>query len=831
MKSASASANSSQALLSILPILLMPVGFVLLALIITYFRRRQQRKSNPQIRFDKPLWRASVDTFGAIVLIWSILYFLFPIQNNQIRFSPQLSGLFANPVIAIGTIIAIPAIISGLFLWYLISVVKKLVYAGDYEDGLKFVRRWKWLPIMKNILINLEGSILHMAGRYAEAEACFSKVEVASRNPKKNQRQARGSNLGSLGWALMRQERYSEALEVFQESIDLYPEGADNFSGLGETLLWMGNAPQEALKYLDRGIENKRYRMNTDRFVWGELLANRAWALAQAGDCDQALKTYQQALTETEQDCMPALAGLHVRGAYILRLCGDEAKATSELNIAINMDRLGGYGQLAKAALKVSQEQIGLAQLPIPADGASVVSAIRRSTPPQRPIKVVRENLMLVAQGKNYSYVYLLRPQTDGSTILQVVADQATSVENAINNADLKAGLTSLIANVKRTTTDTSYVVDHLKSIAKAVSESAPVTELAANVPATLESASSFDTAAVFARKPLPSVTAKDRPMGSLNPSWYASMSFVMTPLISSLVLSYFWRRLGKPSWMWISMAFAILLPIVGLGGAFILARNVPPALQVSLILGGAGVWYGYAFALASVLEGPYQKWHQGGKEALVNYPYKWGRGALIGVGTVAAAAILGVVLNVTQPGPQKFDHDLMSMTYPPSWTVGDMNKLQSCTSDSECFAWLYEKRFGYSNIVFGRFHLNSTASASTVEHNTWNNLSRQYNDMTLETRDTIQISGIEAARRFYFYPSDDPKSTDMVYSMQIYMVRGQYAYYISEWSVNKGIFKEDKAAIDQMLSTYVLKAGIDGFASKPVRWLYPSGNPLVNWG
>ncbi|MBI1282187.1 MAG: tetratricopeptide repeat protein [Anaerolineaceae bacterium] len=831
MKSGSASANSSQALLSILPVLLLPLGLVLLAVIITYFRRRQQSKANPQIRFDKPLWRASFDTFGAVVLIWAILYFLFPIQDNQIRFSPQLSGLFSNPIIAIGTIIFIPLAISGIFLWYLINGVKPLVYRGDYDRALKFVLRWKWLPVMQNILINLEGSILHLAGRYTEAEACFSKVEVASRNPKKNQRQARGSNLGSLGWALMRQQRYAEALKVFEESIELYPEGSDNFSGLGETLLWMGNASQEALKYLDRGIENKRYRMNTDRFVWGELLANRAWALAQSGDCDQALKTYQQALTETEQECLPALAGLHVRGAYILRLCGDDAKATSELNAALKIDPSGGYGQLAKAALDVPQEKIGLSQLSIPADGVTVVNAIRRSTPPQRTIKTVRENLMLVAQGSSYSYVYLLRPQTDGSTVLQVVVDQAASVENAINNTDLKAGLTSLMANVKRTTTDSGYAAEHLKSIANAVSQPAPAAEAAEAVPPTATSTGGYDTAAVFARKSLPSVTAKDRPAGSLNPSWYAGMSFVMTPFISSLVLSYFWRRLGKTSWMWISMAFAILLPLVGLGGAFILARNAPPNLQFSLILGGAGIWYGYAFALASVLEGPYQKWHQGGKEALVNYPYKWGRAALVGMGTVAAAVILGTVLTITQPGPQKFDHELMSLTYPPNWTVGDTNKLQSCATDSECFAWLYEKRYGYSNILFGRFHLTSTNTAASVERFTWNNLSRQNEGMTLELRDTVQISGMEAARRFYFYPSNDPAYTEKVYGMQIYLVRGEYAYFISEWSANKGIFNENKTAIDQILSSYVLKAGLDGFASKPVRWSYPIGNPLVNWG
>ena len=805
--------NFAQLIFAIEPFLLL-FGGPILAVIITYFRRRSQSKADPQIRFDKSLLRAAVDTFGGIVIIWVILFFLFPIQNNQIRFAPQLNWLVENPIIGIGALIFIPILLLNLFLWYLIRGVKPLIYRGDYEAGLKFVRGLMWFPTMKHVLINMEGSIYQLAGRYQEAEACFRKVE--ERNATKKERGPRGSNLGSLGWTLMRQKRYTEALEVLQNSIEFYPEGADNFSGMGETLLWMGK-PAEALPYLERGIENKRYRMKTDQFVWGELLANKAWALAQLGSFDQALSTYKQALTEAEQNMYPAMAGLHVRGAYLYRLMGDEAHAIGELNMALQLDPNGGYGQLAKEALEVPQERIGMAQLAIAATSEAVIAAIRHSTSPQRTIKVIRENLMLVAQGTDFSTIYLLRPQDDGTTVLQAVLEQTALVEAAVNNTDLKAGITVLMTNLKAKTNDNGYVTEHLKTISRAalqpISETTPADD---SVPA------SYDAATGFVPKPLPSVTAKNRPSGGLNPSWYASMSFIMTPLLSSLALSYFWRRLGKPRWMWISIACTLIMPFIAIGGTLFLFKILPLSLQSLAILSGVGAWYGFSFALASVLEDPYKKWHQGGKEAIANYPYKWKRGVLIGLGVMVGASLLGMVVNVSHPGPQQLDHDLMSLTYPGSWTVGDINQLKSCTTDTECFAWLYKGRFANTNILFGRFSLSSTSTATRVERNTWNNLTRQNAKLSLETRDTMKISGLDAARRFYFYPPSDPKALTMHYEMQIYMVRGQYAYYVSVWSANKSTFQGDKADIDQILNTYLLKANPDDMPASPVRWVDP---------
>ncbi|MEP6984545.1 MAG: tetratricopeptide repeat protein, partial [Chloroflexota bacterium] len=636
--------NLGQLIFAIEPFLL-TIGGPIVALIITYFRRRSQAKADPQIRFDKSLLRASVDTFGGIVIIWAILFFLFPIQNNQIRFAPQLSWLVENPIIGIGVLIFIPILVINLFLWYLLRGAKPPIYRGDYEAGLKFVRGLMWFPTMNHVLTNLQGSIYQFIGRYKEAEVCFRKVEAY--NAKKKNRQSRGSNLGSLGWALLRQNRYSEALEVLQNSIEFYPEGSDNFSGMGETLLWMGK-PAEAMPYFERGIENKRYRMKTDQFVWSELLANKAWALAQMGSFDEARLTYKQALDEAEQDMRPALAGLHVRGAYIYRLMGEDAQAIGELNMALQLDPNGGYGQLAKEALEVPQERIGMAQLAIAAAGEAVIAAIRHSTSPQRTIKVIRENLMLVAQGKDYSIVYLLRPQEDCTTVLQAVLEQTALVEAAVNNTDLKAGITVLMTNLKAKSSDNSYITEHLKTISRAAL--LPTAESAdASVPT-----STYDAAAVFDRKPLPSVTAKNRPSGGLNPSWYASMAFIMTPLLSSLALSYFWRRLGKPRWMWISIACTLLLPIVAIGGTLFLFRILPASLRSLAILSGVGAWYGFSFALASILEEPYKQWHQGGKEAIANYPYKWKRGILLGLGVMVGASLLGMLVNVSRPGPQQ---------------------------------------------------------------------------------------------------------------------------------------------------------------------------------
>jgi len=795
------------------------------AMLITYLRREHETRVNPDIRYNTTLLQGSIVTAGAMLLVVLFLSFFLRFENGQLRFSivqgTMWEGIFGrSPFVALGAIVMLLFFASGGFILYLIFVLKPLVYRGEYERALRSVRGWKWLPVMRNVLDNLEGSILLFAGDYPAAERCFRMVEQRSL---KSEPGPRGSNLGNLGWSLIRQGRYSEAVGVLQSSIDNYPEGADNFSAMAETLLWMGESPTEALNYLERGINNKRYKMNTDRYVWGELLANKAWALAQLGACDQARQLYNQALAETERDCIPALAGLHVRGAFALRLCGDEALAVEELNTAVKLDPHGAYGKMALEALEKQPSSSAIAQMQMQADAPTIVQAIKRNVPSGREIRVVRENVVVAVIGSTTSSVYLLRPLGDGSTQLQLIIHNAAAVQKALTSPDVKVGLADLIAEVKRTITESTPAQAQLQAIARQLQPPPqPVTPIQPLPEVFISSPSSshpitpppgtiqgqFDPAAVLGRKPLPKVTAQTPGRSGLGPQWYASMSIIMTPIVSGIILSTFWRRFGKPTWMWISLLCAILLPFVTIGAALLVVRGVPLGLpQMMVIALALGSNLGFVFGLGAVLEPAYKKWQLEGKEAVLNYPYKWGRGVLTGVGIAVAAVAVAIFAFISQPGPQKFENSAISLTYPGSWKTIDFSGIPDCKTHSECYIWVIEGRYGFTNAIIGRFSLGYNGPASYIEQNTWQNISQAHPNYRLESRDTLRINGVDAGRRYYFTTKSSSTSTDVQYVMQIYLVRNQYAYFITVVSENKAIFGERRGDIDQLVNSLIIKA------------------------
>jgi tetratricopeptide (TPR) repeat protein len=342
---------------AVLPVLLLPVFFIVAAVLITLARRWYLRKQNPQRRFNRPIWRSSLDTMGFLLILWAVPTVL--LSNiglgNPAPHIQFINWFSRNLLWALLILLGVGVMAYLALLYYVIYSIKPILYRGDHEKALRTIRWWRTFPVISlltsKMLAEVEGGILVFGGHYAEAEKLIRAMLPAKDN---TVRKAQGMRLDNLGWSVMRQGRYSEAIAIFEDSIAKYPEGSDNFSGLGETYLRQGLFPEQAKDYLDRGIENKRYRMDVDAYVWGELLANRAWALAQLGSCDEARHSLAQALAETEKNCIPALAGLHWRGANVMRLCGTEAEVQEYLQQAIKTDAKGAYGQLAQ---RMSTEQ------------------------------------------------------------------------------------------------------------------------------------------------------------------------------------------------------------------------------------------------------------------------------------------------------------------------------------------------------------------------------------------------------------------------------------------------------------------------------------------
>jgi hypothetical protein len=194
---------------------------------------------------------------------------------------------------------------------------------------------------------------------------------------------------------------------------------------------------------------------------------------------------------------------------------------------------------------KLADRQLtsGLGQLPVNTPAALLIQAIKQYEP-ARTVRVLRENAVVLGKGNPVSCVYLLRPQADGSILLQAVADTTTNVEAALTNPDLKAGLGGLIAEVKRSAPRSTMVQDHLQAIGQLAKRLAESGQADAAEPVPPVAANSVQTAAIFTKKPLPVVAAPDNPAGDRGSIWYAITSAIMTPIgrrlwIAAVVLGF----------------------------------------------------------------------------------------------------------------------------------------------------------------------------------------------------------------------------------------------------------------------------------------------------
>jgi tetratricopeptide (TPR) repeat protein len=124
------------------------------------------------------------------------------------------------------------------------------------------------------------------AARIAEHEEEWPKAEAAYREALKLQPE-RGSTFNSLGYALLRQERYDDALAAFRRQVELAPEDANSHDSLGEGLLAAGKFAEAEASYR-RAIEvNPSFAPS----VWG-----LAGCLEKLGRSDEARVQYRRYL-------------------------------------------------------------------------------------------------------------------------------------------------------------------------------------------------------------------------------------------------------------------------------------------------------------------------------------------------------------------------------------------------------------------------------------------------------------------------------------------------------------------------------------------------------
>ncbi|HVO44035.1 MAG TPA: tetratricopeptide repeat protein [Aggregatilineales bacterium] len=301
-------------------------GILILALTFTVVTRSRarQRGRRPRLSF----FLAAVQAAVVLLFVWGILFTLMP---GGWRFQINLV-----PILLIAGLVLLGGGYLTLTLLPMYATRRALDQA-DYPRALRYARLSRWLPV-PGVSTYLQGMALTAAGRYAEAIPLLRRTAA---------RETRGTNAkDSLAWALYHAGERDEAAALFEASIAADPNGVTALSGLAELSLAHGDGAA-ALALLDRAAglpESGRH---------GEIGANRAWALALLGRCDEA-RTH---ITSALRRLAPKVerSANQYRAAQVWRLCGDPAQALAALQEAETIDPAGIYGQRAWSELEHGQ--------------------------------------------------------------------------------------------------------------------------------------------------------------------------------------------------------------------------------------------------------------------------------------------------------------------------------------------------------------------------------------------------------------------------------------------------------------------------------------------
>jgi tetratricopeptide (TPR) repeat protein len=264
-------------------------------------------------------------------------------------------------------------------------------------------------------------------------------------------------------------------------------------------------------------------------------------------------------------------------------------------------------------------------------------------------------------------YIYLLEQQTDRSTDLRHIIENADRVQAALNtHQDVTAALDELAPH-----TDTlsptflqTLLGTFLGSLSPAISGEEQIQQIkkkaeraarkagwipqpvpmpAAEVPAIPPKAEEFAVAEKANGGEAPLLPSGKPPW---NPRIFTAMAFLFSFGASGILAGINWRRLGKPQWMWPT----ILLSVVGLMG-FLVALALLPVLEGLSELVGYGINIGVGVLLTSLQTSAYKGW-----EATYGESSTKGSGWLIpivvGIGTIAVVVGLSVCPSLLPADP-----------------------------------------------------------------------------------------------------------------------------------------------------------------------------------
>ncbi len=291
-----------------------------------------------------PLWRELLQGAGWLLFLAVLVVLPGPLLRWLVP--PGASPITVGLVIlggAAGLFLVVLPLLQTAPSWW----VYRDMARGDYEGALRRLRFLRSLSPRNAGFLFMQGTVLLMAGRYQDSEQLLRESLTEGR---KGAADVQSVALENLGFVLLEQERYDEARQAFEGSLAIRADRGGPYDGLAQIELRQAREAARALELVERALEYKRRTLmsrNVDRYVLGEMLADRAWALALLGRHDEARQALDAAFRETDRSFKPMLAGIHYRGGPIARLRGDEAGAREHLERARAIDPHGSYGARA----------------------------------------------------------------------------------------------------------------------------------------------------------------------------------------------------------------------------------------------------------------------------------------------------------------------------------------------------------------------------------------------------------------------------------------------------------------------------------------------------
>lgn len=253
--------------------------------------------------------------------------------------------------LALLILITVP--IAGFILPMLILDALPMIWAirplkrGDYASAM---RRVEWLmryQMRRYSAENLKALVLYYQGRFGEAEEIWRDMAkqvptaISDITPRR---------LENLGWAVLFQERYEEATDIFMAILDIKPSWNGAYLGLAEICLFQRQATDHAEVLAKRAMQFGGPLSERDRR--GQFLATYGWALGRNRQHQMSEDSLQGAVQfAKKRKFNPINVAVLLRVAISKKEKGDMSTASKYFEQVCKLDPQGFYGQWAMAEL------------------------------------------------------------------------------------------------------------------------------------------------------------------------------------------------------------------------------------------------------------------------------------------------------------------------------------------------------------------------------------------------------------------------------------------------------------------------------------------------